>query len=221
MKCALVVIWMAIQFWYILAIINKWRLRQLDIILAYPQESMQFDMYMELPHVITKWSGWAKDEVLKLHCYVHGEKQADCVWNKYVISKRLEIGFKKSNVDQCVFFHEGIIFILYINDGIFFTRHNNLIDCKIKVLIAAGFYIENQGYPSGYIEMKKNLMKSQFLFLSLHWIIPSSRILVLDHTPQLNLFILLLEGSCSTSQNLQTLMVIFTVDQLLTHQMFL
>ena len=65
---------------------------------------------------------------MKLLQNTHNEKQAGCICNEYVVSKLLDIGSKKSNVDEGVFFYEGITFILHTDDGIFVDQHNYFID---------------------------------------------------------------------------------------------
>ena len=76
---------MAIGFCLILVIINKWRLKQSDFIMAYPQAPIQCDMYMESPHGITTCSGHAKDKFLKLLQNIYDQKQAGHVQNEYVV----------------------------------------------------------------------------------------------------------------------------------------
>ena len=68
---------------------------------------------MALPHDKTTWLGRAKDKVLKLLWNIYGQKQAGHIWNEYVVSKLVQIGFEKSNVDECVFFKDEV-FLYYI-----------------------------------------------------------------------------------------------------------
>ena len=116
---------MAIQFCLILAIINKWRLRQIDFIMAYLQAQIQCDMYMGSPHGITTWYDQAKDKVLKLLRSIYSQKQAGHVWNEYVVLKLIQIRFEKSNVDEYVFFRDEVIFMLCIDDGIFVAKKSS------------------------------------------------------------------------------------------------
>ena len=80
---------------------------------------------MELPHGITTWSGHAKDKVLKLLWKIYSQKQAGHVWNEYVVYKLIQIRFEKSNVDEYVFFRDEVIFMLYIDDGIFVAKNSS------------------------------------------------------------------------------------------------
>ncbi len=41
------------------------------------------------------------------------------MWNSFLVDKLMFIGSTMSLVDDCVFFHDDIIFMVYVNDGIF------------------------------------------------------------------------------------------------------
>jgi hypothetical protein len=67
-----------------------------------------------------------KDHVFKLLANNYGQKQASCVWNNYLATKLQEINFKQSLIDNCVFYRDDVIFIVYINDGIFLGSSDNM-----------------------------------------------------------------------------------------------
>ncbi len=77
------------------------------------------DMYMELPTGIHTKHGNSKDHVLKLLTNIYGQKQAGRVWNNYLITKLQEINLKQSLIDNCVFYWDDIIFIVYVDNGVF------------------------------------------------------------------------------------------------------
>ena len=90
-----------------------------DFIQAYPQAPIETDMFMELPQGIETVQGSSKSHVLQLLSNLYGQKQAGRVWNSYLVDKLEEIGFKPSLVDDCVFYRDNVIFIVYVDDGIF------------------------------------------------------------------------------------------------------
>ena len=49
--------------------------------------------------------------MLKLLKNIYGQKEAGRVWTKYLVEKLSSIGFKASVIDNCVFYHDGIIFM--------------------------------------------------------------------------------------------------------------
>ncbi len=88
--------------------------------MAYPlQAPIEMDMYMELPTGIHTKHWNSKDHVLKLLANIYRQKQAGRVWNSYLVTKLWEINFKQSLIEDCVFYRDNVIFIVYVNDGIF------------------------------------------------------------------------------------------------------
>ena len=75
-----VLIWMAISFLLVLAILNHWSMRLMDFVIAYTQALIECKMYMTLPHGISTWHGHAKYYVLKLINNIYGQKQAGKVF---------------------------------------------------------------------------------------------------------------------------------------------
>ena len=86
-----------------MAILFTLSLRQIDFVQAYPQASIETDMYMELPKGIETRHGSSKDHVLMLLSNLYGQKQAGHVWNSYLVEKLRSIGFTPSLIDECVF----------------------------------------------------------------------------------------------------------------------
>ena len=93
--------------------------KQIDFIMAYPQVPIEMDMYMELPHGIQTKYGNSKVYVLKLLRNLYVQKQAGRIWNEYLAEKLRSIGFTQSLIDECVFYCNDIILIVYVDDGIF------------------------------------------------------------------------------------------------------
>jgi hypothetical protein len=67
-----------------------------------------------------------------------GQKQAGRVWNNHLTSGLVKIGFVQSKVDECVFYRDGVIFMVYVDDGIFYCLNMGKIDQAILELRAAG-----------------------------------------------------------------------------------
>ena len=126
-------------------------MRQIDFIQAYAQAPIECDMYMELPPGIETQHGNSKDYVLKLLANLYGQKQAGRVWNQYMVDKLREIGFQQSLIDECVFYRDDIIFIVYVDDGLFFGNDDDTLSLIIKKLRDSGLNIEDQGHPADYV----------------------------------------------------------------------
>eukprot|EP00804_Cyclotella_cryptica_P029895 CCRYP_010798-RA/>CCRYP_010798-RA protein AED:0.34 eAED:0.34 QI:0/-1/0/1/-1/0/1/0/126 len=91
-------------------------------------------MYMELPPGIKTQHGNSTDYVLKLLANLYGQKQAGRVWNQYMVDKLREIGFQQSLIEECVFYRDDIIFIVYVDDGLFFGSDDDTLSLIIKRL---------------------------------------------------------------------------------------
>ena len=145
-----VVTWFSIRLLLVLAILNSWHTRQVDFVLAYPQADIEYDMYMELPHGIKTKHGNGKTHVLKLLKNLYGQKQAGRVWNQHLVKRLKAIGFQQSKVDECVFFRDNVIFIVYVDDGIFASPDKQAIDKAISEL-KEHCDIEDQGDITDYL----------------------------------------------------------------------
>jgi hypothetical protein len=55
---------------------------------------------------------------------MYGQKQAGHVWNSSLVDKLTSIGFTTSLIDDCMFFRNNIIFMVYVGDGIFLGSNN-------------------------------------------------------------------------------------------------
>ena len=146
-----VISWFVTRLLIIFAIIFGWHLRQIDFVMAYPQAPIEMDMYMELPDGIETKYGNSKDHVLQLIQNIYGQKQAGRVWNEYLVNKLLSIGFVQSLIDECVFYKGGLIFIVYVDDGIFLGKSDSDITQAITELRNMNLNIEDQGHPADYV----------------------------------------------------------------------
>ena len=127
MTYTLMVTWFTIQFMITLAIMLKWLMRQIDFVQAYTQAPIEHEMYIKLPQGNETKHGNSKEYILKLLAYLYGQKQAGCSWNQYMVKKQGKIEFVQSLVDECIFYQDEVIFIVYINDGMFFGNSDNTL----------------------------------------------------------------------------------------------
>jgi hypothetical protein len=105
---------------------------------------------MELTTGIHTKHGNSKDHVLKLLGNIYGQKQADRVWNIHLITKLQEIKFKQSLVNDCVFYRDDIIFIVYYNNVLLGSSDEQL-HVIINELQNLKLSIEDQCHPADYV----------------------------------------------------------------------
>ena len=166
-----VIAWFTIRLILILAQMNGYHTRQIDYVLAFPQAEIEFDMYMELPRGIETKYGKQHTHVLKLLKNLYGQKQAGRVWGDHRDKGLKDIGFKKSIVDPCLSYRDGVLFGVFVDDGIFAAPTSQSIDKAIQDLKDEGFDIEDQGDLSDYLGVNIETMDNgQFKLTQPHLI---------------------------------------------------
>jgi hypothetical protein len=134
--------------------------------MAYPQAPIEMDMYMELPTGIHTKHRNSNDPFLKLLANIYGQKQAGRVWNSYLVTKLREINFKQSLVDDCIFHRDKVIFIVYVDDGIFLGPSDQQLHDIINELPNLKLSIEDQGHPSDYVGVNIKKLKNGVIKLT-------------------------------------------------------
>ncbi|KAL7458293.1 hypothetical protein ACHAXS_000422, partial [Conticribra weissflogii] len=84
------------------------------------------------------------DNLIKLLANVYAQKHT-------TMDKLASIGFKQLAVDECVFHRNDIIFIVYVDDGIFLGLSDQVLTQVIQEIKDTGLDVEDQGYPSDYV----------------------------------------------------------------------
>jgi hypothetical protein len=111
--------------------------------MAYPQAPIEMDIYMESPQGIQTKHGNSKDHALKLEKNIYGQKQAGCMQNSFLVDKLKSIGFTMSLIDDCIFFRNDIIVMVYVDDGIFLHKVNLQLQEVIEEIQDLGHNIED------------------------------------------------------------------------------
>jgi hypothetical protein len=134
--------------------------------MAYPQAPIEMDMYMELPQGINIKNGNSKNHVLKLLANLYGQKQAGQVWNDFLVNKLQEINFQQSLVNDCVLYCGDVIFIVYIDDGIFLGSSDEQLFGIINKMQNLELDIKDQGHPADYVGVNIKRIKDGSIKLS-------------------------------------------------------
>jgi hypothetical protein len=145
-----VVTWMTIRLVLILSILLAWHTRQVDFVLAYPQAPVQAPIYMEIPKGVHKKGGGTKDSFLHLIRNLYGARDAGRIWNRYLHDGLIDLGFVQSQVDECCYFRNRTIFLVYVDDGILAGPDKEEIDLIIKQL-GEKYKITDEGDITDYL----------------------------------------------------------------------
>ncbi len=126
-----VVTWFAIRLMIIFGIILCWALRQVDFVMAYPQAPIAMDIYGAATRDSNQ--AWELQRTrFEAREEYYGQKQAGRVWNSFLVDKLMSIGFTTLLIDDCIFFHGDIIFMVYVDNGIFLDSNESQLKEVIK-----------------------------------------------------------------------------------------
>jgi Reverse transcriptase (RNA-dependent DNA polymerase). len=170
-----VVSWTTVRLLLILSKLLNLSSHKVDYVQAFPQAPLEGeDVYMELPAGYTVKSA-NKNVVLKLKKNLYGLKQAAYNWHELLKSGLLKLGFKQSQVEPCLFMKQDIVCLLYVDDTLFFSTDDKLIDKHISALQSLQFELTDEGdidtflgvkltnNPDGSITMTQPAMTDQVL----------------------------------------------------------
>lgn len=160
-----VVNWYTVRLLLILSKVHGWYSKQIDFILAYPQADIPFDNFMKIPKGISTVEGSRDSHVLKLKKNTYGDKNSGIIWYDYLVEGLLNIGFRKSSIDECLFYRKGVIFFFYVDDGIFLSSDEKEISKAMKDLMNSRkakrkFDIDDQGDITDYLGINFDKLKN-------------------------------------------------------------
>lgn len=128
--------WPTVRLLLALTALKGWHTKQIDFVLAYPQAKAETDhLYMKIPKGFEINGAAAKDDhVLHILKNIYGGKAAGRIWRKHLLSRLEKVGFKKSTVDENVFYRGSVMYVLYVDDSILAGPDANEIDQCIRDL---------------------------------------------------------------------------------------
>ena len=138
--------WNSIRILLTLAAAKGWHTKQIDYVLAFPQAPVEKEIYMQVPKGFQIGNEDTSKYALRLNRNVYGQKQAGRVWNKFLEQKLIkEVGFKQSEVDECVFYKGRTMYLLYTDDSILAGPSEKEINTIIRQIKGAGLNITEEG----------------------------------------------------------------------------
>ena len=148
-----VVNWASIRLMMTFALINKMHSRSIEFTLAFLQADTDVDIFMELPIGVDVPKGKIrKDYVLYLLKNLYGLKQASKTYFEFLCGhlQADPIGMEPSRVDPCIWYKEGIVLVIYVDDCLIFSKEKPMADNLIKQL-EIDFTLTDEGDVSTYL----------------------------------------------------------------------
>ena len=154
-----VISWTTIRLFLVLTLLNNWKTKQVDFVLAFPQADIECPMYMEIPEDF-EFRGSRKTHCLELKKNLYGQRQAGRVWNEYLHNGLLARGFRQRKVDMCLYYRGSVSLMIYTDDGIFCGPSDKainavyqslLVKTKFKGKVYPAFRMTDEGDLSDYL----------------------------------------------------------------------
>lgn len=151
-----VVNWTTVRILLILSLVFGYKSRQVDYVQAFPQASLSEEekVFMEIPPGFRYEGSNSSNYVLRLRKNLYGLKQAAYNWNVMLTEGLKQIGFTQSKHDPCLFFKENIVCVIYVDDTIFFSKNDALINQTIKDLQDADFVLTDEGQVDAFLGIR-------------------------------------------------------------------
>lgn len=131
---------------YLIALAARYDLDidQMDAVTAFLQGDLDENIYMNQPEGFMDGS----NKVCCLKKAIYGLKQASRVWNKKLDSVLIGLGFKRSEVDQCIYFkivgEKMLMIAVYVDDLLIFSNCKQLKD-DLKINLQKQFKMKDLG----------------------------------------------------------------------------
>jgi Reverse transcriptase (RNA-dependent DNA polymerase) len=155
--------WSAIWFLLTQSLITGWHTRQIDFILAYPQANAECQLFMEIPKGFNV-SGGNNNHCHKILKNIYGQRQASRIWSLHLKKGLQACGFTQSQVDECVFYNDTVIFMVYVDNTILLSSHNKSINASLQAL-QARFNLTEEGDIADYLGLQVTRLSTGTLSL--------------------------------------------------------
>jgi len=110
----------SIQMLLALTAIEQLQMRLVNFTNAFAQANLKEQVYVKLPKMFDSPNG--PETVLKLNKSLYGLVQVPLLWYNHLTNGLEDTGFMKSENNPCLFFGNGMMVLVYVDDCIFFGR---------------------------------------------------------------------------------------------------
>ena len=136
--------WTTVRILMRVALKEGWKSRQVDFANAFVQAAVKEDVYIALPPGFryTDQTCDSKELVMKLNKSLYGLVQAPLYWFNKLKEGLNKHGLKQqSNYDPCLFFGDGIIALVNVDDVVLFGPDQGKRDKLISYMKVDGYGI--------------------------------------------------------------------------------
>ena len=144
-----VVSWSTVRFFLVISIMLGWTTVSVDWANAFIQAKLKEHMYMNTPRGFLNKYGSAG--CLRVTKSLYGSKFAPRNWYVHLRGALLQLGLKESPIDKCLFYRDGLLLVLYVDDaGIAAPSKENIV-AFVQELKDLGFDLDIEDSFSSYL----------------------------------------------------------------------
>jgi hypothetical protein len=144
-----VVDWSTVRLLFVLSVARGLKSKTIDFNAAFVQSTLPEPIYLELPPGYTVQG---QDKVYKVSKSLYGDVRAAKLWYKHLSDALVsKMGFRKSVIDSCLYYRDGLIFVFYVDDGIIVSHDDRQINAFIDELRACSFDLGVEEDYAGYL----------------------------------------------------------------------
>jgi hypothetical protein len=143
------------------------KIHQVDFTTAFLNAHLQEDLYIAIPSELNENNIDANKYCYKLNKALYGLRQSPLKWNRLLTDTLLELGYKQSEYDPCIFIkyipgHDiPIIISVYVDDLLIFVKPELLrIWLNDKEIIKSKYKIDDIGEANYCLKMKINRLQN-------------------------------------------------------------
>ena len=144
-----VVNWISVRILMAISLIHNLDTKSIDFVLAFPQAELTRDVFMELPYGFEH--GYKGEYVLKLKKNLYGLADASYNWFQKLTEGLESEGFKRSEIDQCVFLRADCVIMVYVDDMIALAKNKNVLNKLVDNLKKKQFILTDEGTLTRYL----------------------------------------------------------------------
>ena len=130
---------------------KNWYTRQLDLVLAYPQDDAKTEQYMDMPVGFYVGGKSNLSHALLLINNIYGSKASGRIWTNHLQKGILSIDFVQSSVAPCVLYRGTLIFLHYVDDALCLSPKSAEVDKFIQDLQDANFKVTDEGHINNLV----------------------------------------------------------------------
>ena len=134
----------------VISVVENLHTWQVDFVLAFPQASLDVEIYMLLPQ---GFDADGRDFVLLLQKNLYGLKQASMTWFEKLRDGLVACGFCQSIVDPCCFHQAHLVLLVFLDDCLLFSWHVATVD-KLLISLRLEFVLTDEGNVSDYLGIR-------------------------------------------------------------------